>query len=47
MSITKDSMKKQKNIIPIEIRKELNLLPDVIKEKKLEKEIIYKDLLKL
>ena len=47
MSTTKDSMKKQKNIIPIEIRKELNLLPNVIKEKKLEKEIIYKDLLKL
>ena len=47
MSNTRESMKKQKNIISIELRKELNLLPNVIKEKKLEKDLIYKELLKI
>ena len=35
MSIIKESMKRQKNILTIEIRKELNLLPTIIKEKKI------------
>ena len=47
MSNTRESMKKQRNIISIELRKELNLLPNVIKEKKLEKDLIYKELLKI
>ena len=47
MSSTRESMKKQKNIISLEVRKELYLLPNVIKEKKLEKELIYKELLKI
>ena len=47
MSNTRESIKKQKNIISIELRKELNLLPNVIKEKKLEKDLIYKELLKI
>ena len=46
MSIKKESMKKQKNLLSIEMRKELNLLPNIIKEKKAEKEIIYKETLK-
>ena len=47
MSNKRESIKKQKNIISIELRKELNLLPNVIKEKKLEKDLIYKELLKI
>ena len=47
MSNARESIKKQKNIISIELRKELNLLPNVIKEKKLEKDLIYKELLKI
>ena len=47
MSNTRESIKKPKNIISIELRKELNLLPNVIKEKKLEKDLIYKELLKI
>ena len=40
-------MKRQKNLLTIEIRKELSLLPTIIKEKKLEKEIIYREILKI
>ena len=47
MSNARESLKKPKNIISIELRKELNLLPNVIKEKKLEKDLIYKELLKI
>ena len=47
MLIIKEPIKKLKNILSIEIRKELNLLPNIIKEKKLEKEIIYKDILRI
>ena len=47
MSNARESIKKPKNIISIELRKELNLLPNVIKEKKLEKDLIYKELLKI
>ena len=47
MSNARESLKKSKNIISIELRKELNLLPYVIKEKKLEKDLIYKELLKI
>ena len=47
MSIIKESMKRQKNLLTIEIRKELSLLPTIIKEKKLEKEIIYREILKI
>ena len=47
MSNARESLKKSKNIISIELRKELNLLPNVIKEKKLEKDLIYKELLKI
>ena len=47
MSNARESLKKPKNIISIELRKELNLLPYVIKEKKLEKDLIYKELLKI
>ena len=46
MSNIKDSIKKPKNSLSIEIRKELTLLPVLLKEKKLEKEIIYKDISK-
>ena len=46
MSNLKEPIKKQKNALPIEIRKELNLLPVLLKEKKLEKEILYKDISK-
>ena len=46
MSNIKESIKKQKNALTIEIRKELSLLPALLKEKKLEKEIIYKDISK-
>ena len=45
MSIKKEPIKNKKNALSIEIRKELTLLPNIIKEKKLEKEIIYKDIL--
>ena len=45
MSTAKEPMKKPKNILPIEIRKELALLPNIIKEKKSEKEIMYKEVL--
>ena len=47
MLIIKEPIKNLKNILSIEIRKELNLLPNIIKEKKLEKEIIYKDILRI
>ena len=47
MLIIKEPIKKPKNILSIEVRKELNLLPNIIKEKKLEKEVIYKDILKI
>ena len=47
MLIIKEPLKKPKNILSIEVRKELNLLPNIIKEKKLEKEVIYKDILKI
>ena len=47
MSNKKESIKKHKNALSIEIRKELNLLPVLLKEKKLEKEIIYKDISKI
>ena len=47
MSNKRESIKKQKNIISIELRKELNLLPNVLKEKILEKDLIYKELLKI
>ena len=47
MSIIKEPMKRQKNILTIEIRKELSLLPTIIKEKKLEKEALYKEILKI
>ena len=46
MSNIKEPTKKPKNSLPIELRKELNSLPILLKEKKLEKEIIYKDILK-
>ena len=47
MSNKKESIKKHKNALSIEIRKELNLLQVFLKEKKLEKEIIYKDISKI
>ena len=47
MSIIKESMKRQKNILTIEIRKELNLLPTIIKEKKLERETMHREILKI
>ena len=46
MLIIKEPIKNQKKILSIEVRKELNLPPNVIK-KMLEKEIIYKDILKI
>ena len=45
MSTKKEPIKNKKNALSIEIRNELTLLPNIIKEKKLEKEIIYKDIL--
>ena len=46
MSNNQESIKKKKNILSLEIRKNLCLLPNIIKDKKLEKDDIYKEILK-
>ena len=48
MSIIKESMKKQKNnILSTDLKQELSLLPKIIKDKKIEKEILSKEILTL
>ena len=48
MSIIKESMKKQKNnILSTDLKQELSLLPKIIKDKKIEKEILSKEILAL
>ena len=44
MSIIKESIKKQENILSTQIKKELNLLPKILRQKKLEVDTISKEM---